>query len=69
VISGDIVYAGVFPWTAETTPEQRKVWMTTIDAIAALNPKIVVAGHQARWARASRSTVRRADEALRPHRT
>lgn len=47
VICGDIVYAGVFPWTAETTPEQRKLWLTTIDAIAALNPRIVVAGHQA----------------------
>ena len=33
--------------TAESTPEQRKAWIATIDQIAALNPKIVVAGHQA----------------------
>jgi glyoxylase-like metal-dependent hydrolase (beta-lactamase superfamily II) len=47
VICGDIVYAGVFPWTAEASPAQRKAWTTTIDAIAALHPKIVVPGHQA----------------------
>jgi glyoxylase-like metal-dependent hydrolase (beta-lactamase superfamily II) len=47
VISGDIVYSGVFPWTAESSGEQRKAWVRTLDRIAALNPKVVVAGHQA----------------------
>src|SRR4051812_45299810 len=47
VVSGDIVYSGVFPWTAECTAEQRKAWVRTLDRIAALNPKVVVAGHQA----------------------
>jgi glyoxylase-like metal-dependent hydrolase (beta-lactamase superfamily II) len=46
VVCGDIVYAGVFPWTAESTAEQRKAWLQTLDRIAALNPKVVVAGHQ-----------------------
>jgi hypothetical protein len=46
VVCGDIVYSGVFPWTAETTAEQRKAWLQTLDRIAALNPKVVVAGHQ-----------------------
>jgi glyoxylase-like metal-dependent hydrolase (beta-lactamase superfamily II) len=45
-IGGDIVYDAVFPWTAETTPETRKAWSGTLDAISAKNPEIVVPGHQ-----------------------
>jgi glyoxylase-like metal-dependent hydrolase (beta-lactamase superfamily II) len=46
VVTGDIVYQGVFPWTAETTPETRKAWLKTLDELTALNPAIVVAGHK-----------------------
>jgi len=46
VVCGDIVFAGVFPWTAESTAEQRKAWLKTLDGIVALNPKVVVPGHE-----------------------
>jgi glyoxylase-like metal-dependent hydrolase (beta-lactamase superfamily II) len=46
VITGDIVYDGVFPWTAETTPEQRKTWSASLDRLLALKPLVVVPGHQ-----------------------
>jgi len=46
VVTGDIVYQGVFPWTAETTPETRKAWLKTLDDLTALNPAVVVAGHK-----------------------
>jgi glyoxylase-like metal-dependent hydrolase (beta-lactamase superfamily II) len=46
VVAGDIVYDAVFPWTAETTVEDRKAWSATLDKIAAHNPKLVVPGHQ-----------------------
>jgi glyoxylase-like metal-dependent hydrolase (beta-lactamase superfamily II) len=46
VIAGDIVYDDVFPWTAETTPDSRKAWAGTLDKLSALNPEIVVPGHQ-----------------------
>jgi glyoxylase-like metal-dependent hydrolase (beta-lactamase superfamily II) len=46
VVCGDIVYNGVYPWTKETTPAQRLGWIATLNTIAALNPAIVVAGHQ-----------------------
>jgi len=46
VVAGDIVYDGVFPWTAETTPETRKAWAGTLDKLTALSPEIVVPGHQ-----------------------
>jgi glyoxylase-like metal-dependent hydrolase (beta-lactamase superfamily II) len=46
VICGDIVYNGVFPWTAETSPAERKAWAMTIDKLIALNATVVVPGHQ-----------------------
>lgn len=46
VVAGDIVYSGVFVWTAETDPAARTRWAATLDRIATLNPQIVVAGHQ-----------------------
>lgn len=46
VVTGDIAYDEVFPWTAETTPESRKAWATTLERVQALKPAIVVPGHQ-----------------------
>lgn len=46
VVTGDIVYSGVYVWTAETDPAARTRWAATLDRIAALNPAVVVAGHQ-----------------------
>jgi glyoxylase-like metal-dependent hydrolase (beta-lactamase superfamily II) len=46
VVAGDIVYHGIHPWTAETTPATRKEWIKTLDKIASLKPATVVAGHK-----------------------
>jgi len=46
LVAGDIVYDDVFPWTAETSSENRKAWAATLDKLSALNPTLVVAGHQ-----------------------
>lgn len=51
VIAGDVVYDGVFPWTAETSPAQRKAWIASLDRILALQPSVVVPGHQAPFAK------------------
>jgi len=45
-VVGDIAYDEVFPWTAETNVEQRKAWIASLDKLAALNPAVVVPGHQ-----------------------
>jgi hypothetical protein len=45
-VTGDIVYSGVYVWTAETDPAARTRWAATLDRLAALNPAVVVAGHQ-----------------------
>ncbi len=46
VIAGDIVYAKVHPWTADTNEDQRKAWTRTLDDILALAPTSVIAGHK-----------------------
>ena len=46
VVAGDIVYQGIFPWTAETNAAGRETWSKTIDQVAALGATTVVAGHK-----------------------
>jgi glyoxylase-like metal-dependent hydrolase (beta-lactamase superfamily II) len=46
VISGDIVYNNVHMMMYEADEAKRESWIASIDGIAALNPKIVVAGHK-----------------------
>jgi glyoxylase-like metal-dependent hydrolase (beta-lactamase superfamily II) len=46
VVTGDAVFNGVYPWTLETTPDERKDWIRTVDRIAALEPLIVAGGHK-----------------------
>jgi glyoxylase-like metal-dependent hydrolase (beta-lactamase superfamily II) len=46
VVAGDIVYSGVYVWTAETDTAARRRWAATLDRIAALHPAVVVPGHQ-----------------------
>ena len=48
VVAGDIVYSGVYVWTAETDPAARRHWAATLERIAALHPAMVVPGHQQR---------------------
>jgi glyoxylase-like metal-dependent hydrolase (beta-lactamase superfamily II) len=46
VISGDVVYNNVHMMMYEADEAKREAWIASIDAIAALSPKIVVAGHK-----------------------
>lgn len=46
VVPGDIVYNGVHMMLGLTGPEQWAAWSRSIDAIEALGPKVVVAGHK-----------------------
>jgi glyoxylase-like metal-dependent hydrolase (beta-lactamase superfamily II) len=46
VITGDVVYQGVHPWTAETDAAARQAWLKTLDQVAALGATTVVAGHK-----------------------
>ena len=46
LITGDIVYHGVHPWTAETNAASRAEWLKVLDELSALQPKLVIAGHK-----------------------
>jgi glyoxylase-like metal-dependent hydrolase (beta-lactamase superfamily II) len=47
VVAGDIVFAGVHPWLANSHARSRAAWVASLDKMAALRPQIVVAGHKA----------------------
>jgi glyoxylase-like metal-dependent hydrolase (beta-lactamase superfamily II) len=46
VVTGDLAYNGVHMMTAETGEPEREQWIANLDAVAALEPTIVVAGHK-----------------------
>jgi glyoxylase-like metal-dependent hydrolase (beta-lactamase superfamily II) len=46
VIAGDAIYNGVNPFLAASGPADWPKWVASVDAVAALNPKTVVAGHK-----------------------
>jgi glyoxylase-like metal-dependent hydrolase (beta-lactamase superfamily II) len=46
VVCCDVVYNNVHMMMYEADEAKREAWIASIDAVAALNPKIVVAGHK-----------------------
>lgn len=46
VVAGDVVYNGVHQMLANSGPEDWPRWIESVDKIAALEPKVVVAGHK-----------------------
>jgi glyoxylase-like metal-dependent hydrolase (beta-lactamase superfamily II) len=46
VVAGDVVYNNVHMMFYEADEAKREAWIASIDAVAALNPKTVVAGHK-----------------------
>src|SRR6266704_4528075 len=46
VVAGDVCYNQVHMMTAWTDDAARQAWIANLDAIAALNPSIVVSGHK-----------------------
>jgi glyoxylase-like metal-dependent hydrolase (beta-lactamase superfamily II) len=46
VVAGDVVYNGVHQMLALSGPEDWPRWIASVDKIAALEPRIVVAGHK-----------------------
>jgi glyoxylase-like metal-dependent hydrolase (beta-lactamase superfamily II) len=49
-VCGDVVYNNVHMMMYEADAAKREAWIASVDAIAAMNPKIVVAGHKSVWA-------------------
>ena len=46
VVAGDVLYNECHMYVGDTTPESRESWIAALDRLAALGPKIAVAGHK-----------------------
>lgn len=46
VCSGDIVYNNIHMWLRNSTPDSRKTWLASLDAVAALKPSTIITGHK-----------------------
>ena len=46
LVAGDLVFNGIHVWLGESSPEQRDAWLESLDSLARLNPKRVIAGHK-----------------------
>jgi len=46
VVSGDIAYNGIHMWLWGSTPESRVRWLASLDALEALEPRTIIAGHR-----------------------
>lgn len=46
VVCGDVIYHGINPFLAASGPDEWPSWIDSVDKVAALAPRIVVAGHK-----------------------
>jgi glyoxylase-like metal-dependent hydrolase (beta-lactamase superfamily II) len=46
VVAGDVLYNECHMFVGDTTPESRASWIAALDRLAALRPKIAIAGHK-----------------------
>jgi glyoxylase-like metal-dependent hydrolase (beta-lactamase superfamily II) len=46
VCAGDIVYNDIHMWLWNSTPDSRKTWLTSLDAVAARRPATIITGHR-----------------------
>jgi glyoxylase-like metal-dependent hydrolase (beta-lactamase superfamily II) len=46
ICSGDIVYNNIHMWLWNSTPDSRKTWLASLDAVAALRPSTIITGHK-----------------------
>ena len=46
VVGGDVLYNECHVFVYDTTPESRMEWIAALDRLAALDPRMAVAGHK-----------------------
>jgi len=46
VVAGDAAYNDVHQWLAESNAQTRREWISALDTIESLNPRVVIAGHK-----------------------
>lgn len=61
VVAGDVIYNGIHQMLALGGPDQWQAWIASVDKLAALDPRVIVAGHK-KPAAADDETKRMLDE-------
>ena len=46
ICAGDIVYNNIHMWLWNSTPESREAWLASLDAVAAVEPAMIITGHK-----------------------
>jgi len=46
LVAGDVVYGGIHPYLSETDTGSRVEWISALDKLEALKPRVVVPGHK-----------------------
>lgn len=46
LVAGDVVFSGIHPWLAGSTPESREAWRRSVERIVSMHPVRVVPGHR-----------------------
>jgi hypothetical protein len=46
ICSGDIAYNNIRMWLRSSTPDTRKTWLASLDAVAALEASTIITGHK-----------------------
>lgn len=46
ICCGDIAYNNIHMWLWNSTPGSRQAWLTSLDAVAALEPSTIITGHK-----------------------
>jgi glyoxylase-like metal-dependent hydrolase (beta-lactamase superfamily II) len=46
LVAGDSVYNGIYPFLGETDTQSRLEWVSTLDKLEGLKPRVVIAGHK-----------------------
>lgn len=65
-VGGILLFDDLHVWTADTsTPQSRSAWLAALDAIEALEPAFVVAGHRTSDSLTDTSSIRHTREYLR----
>jgi glyoxylase-like metal-dependent hydrolase (beta-lactamase superfamily II) len=46
IVAGDVVYNGIHPYLGETDVQSRLEWISALDKLQSLQPRVVIAGHK-----------------------